>query len=342
MKKTLLALSLLGLSSSALAIDNGTTVDAESYPSLVEMNCTGTIIAGKWVLTAAHCTWESAGGLRPVNLIGSKDSNKSVNTLQQINHPDWESEGVDISLWELGRTPDLSKIEYLSMTPVVEGDEIQIFGFGQTKPQLNRATQKASHIGGGLSLSNLNSLDIDKGDTLPGDSGAPVTNTEDAIVGIVHGGNGPDTGSSSTRLTFARDFILTTINGWHYPTQVTTSSSGGTVTVEVQSLHQNDFMDNATYSGDVTVTGGSCLGATVEPFGLCTYEIESANGYEGHVTLDEGQVITVNKGRLKPVEKPKTDTDTNKSSGGGSLGFLSLLGLLGLRLTRAFKQKNRV
>ena len=329
MKKTLLTLSLLGLSGSALAIENGTAVNATDYPSLVEMNCTGTIIAGKWVLTAAHCTWESAGGLRPVNLIGSSDSNKQVSTLKQINHPDWESEGVDISLWELNRTPDVSKIEYLSMTPVIEGDEIQIFGFGQTKPQLNSAEQSTPSLYG--KESDLNLLDINQGKSTPGDSGAPYLNDRNKIIGTHHGQNARGNGASGTRLTYARDFILTTINGWHYPTQATTPTSGGKVTVEVQSLHQASFHDNATYSGDVTVTGGSCLSETIEPFETCTYEIESANGYEGKVTLDEGQVITVNKGRTKPVEPPKPDTG---GSSGGSLGFLSLLGLAGLTFLR--------
>jgi len=332
MNKTLLTLALLAFSNNSFAIKDGSPVNASNYPSLVEMNCTGTIIAGKWVLTAAHCTRDSAGGLRPVNLVGSTDNNRAVETLTQINHPHWESEGVDISLWGLRHHPDIDKIEFLSMTPVVEGDEIKIFGFGQTRQQLNSALQTAQKLP--LAPNDINLLDIGKGDTLSGDSGGPYIKSN-TLIGIHNSGNAWANGASGTRLTYARDFILNTINGWHYPTLATTATTGGKVTVEVQSLHMQSFVDNATYSGDVTITGGTCSGATVEPFDTCTYEIESPNGYEGKVTLDDGQVITVNKGRKKPAS-PAQPAPSEGGSSGGSFGFLSLLGLLVMsRLRRA-------
>ncbi|QBF82635.1 hypothetical protein EXU30_07980 [Shewanella maritima] len=80
----------------------------------------------------------------------------------------------------------------------------------------------------------------------------------------------------------------------------------------------NSLTDNATYLGDIMIGG-----ATIEPFETCTYEVESVNGYEGVLVLDDEQVISINKG--------KGDIHIEET-GSGSLGFLSLLGLLGLSL----------
>ncbi|WP_394230739.1 trypsin-like serine protease [Shewanella colwelliana] len=336
MKKTLLALSLLGLSGNAFAIEGGTPLNWSEHNDMVHMSCTGTIISGKWVLTAAHCEPSASKGV--------KTQHNGTLSPQVYNHPEYMSDGIDIALWELPTLTNTTLTTFLSMRNVETSEEIKISGFGQTAPDLNYAIQTSTPqlVINGEPLSRIDLKVNNLGTTLPGDSGAPYTDLNNSIIGIHNGGAfDAETGKQAqgTRLTFARDFILTTINGWHYPTQATTPTNGGTVTVEVQSLHQASFHDNATYSGDVTVTGGSCLSETVEPFETCTYEIESANGYEGKVTLDEGQIITINRGRTKPVEPPKPDT--GGSSSGGSLGFLSLLGLLGLRFTRAFWSKAR-
>ena len=51
MKKTCLTLALLGLSGHAWAIKDGTPLNWVEHDDMVKINCTGTVLAGKWILT---------------------------------------------------------------------------------------------------------------------------------------------------------------------------------------------------------------------------------------------------------------------------------------------------
>jgi hypothetical protein len=322
MKNTLFLATLLPLSFSALAISDGTAVNATDYPDLVEMHCTGTILASKWVLTAAHCNANN------IYMVGSHEVNKTKTVKQRINHPEYSINGIDISLWEISSS-DTIKINFLSTLDVGAGEEMKIFGFGGTNRNLNYATQLTREV---LDVvpHQIRMDNVGKGSARPGDSGSPLFNANNEIIGVAT--NGAENETFGIRVSSTQDFILDTVNSWHYPTQITTPTNGGTVTIKVQSLHNASFADNASASGDATLTGGTCFGATVQPFDICTYTV-SSNGYEGIVTLDTDQKITINKGRTKQITPPTPEPETG-SGGGGSLGFISLFATLGLGILR--------
>ena len=132
--------------------------------------------------------------------------------------------------------------------------------------------------------------------------------------------------------------LLETINGWHSPSIANTDAAGGTMTIKVQSLHMEDFIDNATTSGDAFTVGGDCVGEIVEPFEICTYEIESSNGHEGTLILNAGLTVTIDPGRDEaPIEPGPDDGDCSSS-----LGLLSLPGLSGWGFSPPKQESNMI
>lgn len=328
MKKSLIALALLStVSAPTFAIQNGTALTWSEHDDLVKMNCSGTIISGKWVLTAKHCAKNFSQGVTTVNgLI-------SVESVTNYTASDY---ALDIALWKLANPASTLKTTFLSARNVEEGERIRISGFGAGVGTQGLAYAEQIAIPPTEARPEWLTLKMDgKGNTIGGDSGAPYADVNGLIIGVHNaGGIDAETGinAEGARLHYAKDWILETVNGWHFPTLANTPTSGGAVTIKVQSLHGDSVIDNATASGDATITGGTCSGATVQPFDICTYTV-SSNGYEGTVTLDGEQKITINKGRTKPVTPPTPDPETG-SSGGGSLGFMSLIAALGLGLMR--------
>ena len=347
MKKiSIFALSLAGLlSTSVYAVEGGTPIAWGEHPYLVESQCTGTVLAGKYVLLAGHCA-DSVDSPFPRLVNFSNGSNMMPihrNTLYKPDLP--ETEFADIALWTLSESAAMDKIVFIddlnkaANTPVLD-DTVTIMGFGQ-----NDNTSKLGKITNNVSWLSNNGLAIGYGGetqyTIQGDSGAPVINAKNRIIAINYSGDGsndPATGlyeQNGVNLRFVKNWLLNGINAWHSPTELKFT---GSKTIEIQSLHVNStnlaLRQNAgtLTTGDVAVTGGTCVtDGAVTPFGTCTIELQAGKS-EGHVQLEDGNVITVNR-TPKPDPKPQPDQD---GSSGGSMGWFGLLGLLAF----AFKRKN--
>ncbi|WP_390240694.1 trypsin-like serine peptidase [Vibrio sp. R78045] len=311
MKKTLLALGLSALSSSSFAITNGTTVDWKNdFDDYVSGNCTGLIIGGDQILTAAHCR---VGG----NVIVTYDADYlTVNS--RVDDP--QSDGFinhDISILNVDKQPtqNIHFFADLNSATASVGDAVHAYGFAGSLSELKRGDFTISEISDESLDHFYHRYALGGSETESGDSGSAWFNTSNEVIGITHGGNTfPD-------LFYSKDFLLETVNGWHYPTIL---KGTGTQTVKIQSLHQNGVTENAHATGDVQILGGTCqTQAVINAFDTCTYELEVTGSGQLHLSSDE--VIDINPVAPTPVPPPTTTPSPGGS--GGSLGFFSLLGL---------------
>lgn len=349
MKLTNIALFLAGLSFNALAIENGTSVNWNAQNDFVKLysadeysDCSGTIIAGKYVLTAAHCLLDSNPKVKITSASGQK-----ANIITPNTHPDYydnynggTGNWHDVAVSELNNHIDTQQIHFFSSSttnPIRTNDSVNVFGFGGSYEDLNYAS---------FTITNRKPEDdsvyadmiANGGNTTGGDSGGAWVNSNNEIVATHKGGvwvvgvDGNRTRETySTNLHYSKGFILEKVNGWHYPT---VANINGNKTIKIQSLHQDDvdLLNDLYFFGDVDVdeTRGTCVtNRAISPFEVCTLEV-SSNGGEGTIILANGQEIQINK----PAPTITPPVTSGGSSDGGSLGFLSIIGLLGLGFIR--------
>ncbi|MGF1834362.1 GlyGly-CTERM sorting domain-containing protein [Photobacterium sanguinicancri] len=327
--------ALILTSSSALAVEGGKVLDWTTENSKVETNCTGELLAGKWVLTAIHCGWD---GKRPVGFSPKyREENQNTETKEIFDFPNGYTLGVDIGLWEQTARVDYDVINVLTPIKPAYGSTLGLKGFGGGKRELGYIELEGFDrptVPNDPYLLFLRDI-AGKGKPIGGDSGSAVTDSQNRIAAIFSADHGLGIYSASY-IHGAKDFITSTINDWHYPTRLKTVDGINTVTV--QSLHVNPTADTAYTEGDATITSGTCVGDnTIAPYATCTYDITS-NGDEGKLILDNttNAYVLINKKppeppkpAPKPDSKPAPDPQPtpDNGGGGGSFGVFALLSL---------------
>jgi len=366
--------SLCLLSAHSYAVVNGAPMDWSKHDNIVRLDghpmwggeiqdakgqCTGTLLAGKYVLTAAHCL-KKEGDVDSVTTASGENYPAAFDGF--ISHPnydpngDWGNEDVGIITLQ-GRihysaSQQLANLNQSDLTP---DEPIYVTGFGGTaldEAPINRAFFTFSHTHR-IDLYDLHVIQVNNSHTTGGDSGGAWTNTQNEIIAIHRGSDTTSTGTGDDRvvvrdtygtdLHYAKDFILETVNAWH---SVTKAEVNERTPLTLQSLHNPtmgnvDLANTLSTEGDVTIVNedSSCLTGTIEPFATCTLVLESTGG-EGKVWLSAEEYIDINvpsKTDGGDTDNNGTDNNSSASSGGdsgGSLGWWSLLMLGGFGFYR--------
>ncbi|WP_141677103.1 trypsin-like serine protease [Aliivibrio fischeri] len=322
------------------AIENGTSMAWNNYHNddIIKLysadekrNCSGTLIAGKYTLTAAHCV-ERSDLISKIKTAHGLQYQIVTNNIHPSYDATIDNSYPDYALTKLDHSVDAARIHFfadLTINPFVEDAPLKVFGFGGTGEKLNYADFTMTELVGG-DAARLDGKMVNASHTTGGDSGGAWLDSNDRIIATHKGGGTPYTDghreTHSTNLHFSQAFILDTINGWHYPTLAYTSN--GKATITVQSLHRGPITDSATFSGDVQIVGGTCYdGHSVTPYETCTYEIESSGG-QGSIVLGQASDGT---DEIIRINKPMP---TSNGKEGGSLDAFGLLLLSGFGFIR--------
>ncbi|MEZ9362472.1 serine protease [Vibrio cyclitrophicus] len=311
MKKTLLALGLSFLSSSSFAITNGTIVNWQNdFDDYVSGNCTGLIVGGDQILTAAHCNITG-------NVVVTNDGSYLTVNSKEV-HPNYAyTTDYDVSVLSVDKqsTQNIHFFADLNTATASVGDAVHAYGFAGSLTELKRGEFTVMRVSDPSQYRIYHEYSLGESQTENGDSGSAWFNSSNEVIGVTSGGD------AFGDLFYSKDFLLETVNGWHYPTIL---KGTGTQTIKVQSLHQNPVVDAAYVAGDVAITGGTCQTLpAIDAFDTCTYELDVSGSGQLHLTTNE--VIDINPVTPTPVPPPTTTPSSGGS--GGSLGVFSLLGL---------------
>lgn len=193
--------------------------------------CTGTLIAPKTVLTAAHCiNAYGAGNFYAVGVGASSSSpQRVVQTAQQVRHPSYGGNAWDFGVLRLAQPiTDVAPIPLneSALTAADVGKPIRHVGFGITNP---------SGAGSGVkrevtyNLRQVSRYTIESGangkQTCQGDSGGPGFMTiggVEKVVGVVsYGDQNCAYEGWDGRVDVAAQWIRTTMAAWETPTCAT-------------------------------------------------------------------------------------------------------------------------
>ncbi|WP_105903618.1 trypsin-like serine protease [Vibrio gangliei] len=229
MKKLTTSVTLLSalVSANVFAVDTSLVyhnVDRVDQDNIVIANsdssayCTGTVIGGKWVITAAHCNQGSSvdGVYQTLSVKKSNIPTEYTEYKAQTENPDstgYSSPMLDVAVWELDDALKHSTFAPISNVTLSDNDLLRLYGFGQTNPELNYIEQRtlanwhygnwdlantpnveactidgATHDDGYCETLDPNMMvtyEINQGRIIDGDSGAALFK-DGYMVGILH------------------------------------------------------------------------------------------------------------------------------------------------------------